>query len=237
MPAAHAATTSTTAFMERLEQSESLGRAAEEMAKPMGSLLGEGPVSDALRGRPLGHALHPVLVQVPIGAVLSAAVLDVVQGRKAQAQSRLLMGAGLGHVGAGGPQRLGGVGARRRTHPTGRHRPRGPQRHRGGGLGAVVPDPAAGLVAGGRGVDRGGCGGVECRRSAGRAHEPGAQVRLARPAVGFRGCHQGQVRRLAPAPLALQRCEPRVRGQSPHHPIVPGDPLNGPLTVGVIQPP
>ena len=92
MPAAHAATTSTTAFMERLEQSESLGRAAEEMAKPMGSLLGEGPVSDALRGRPLGHALHPVLVQVPIGAVLSAAVLDVVQGRKAQAQSRLLMG-------------------------------------------------------------------------------------------------------------------------------------------------
>ncbi|MEZ5202062.1 MAG: hypothetical protein R2742_12490 [Micropruina glycogenica] len=49
-------------------------------------------MSDALRGRPLGHALHPVLVQVPIGAVLSAAVLDVVQGRKAQAQSRLLMG-------------------------------------------------------------------------------------------------------------------------------------------------
>ena len=49
-------------------------------------------MSDALRRRPLGHALHPVLVQVPIGAVLSAAVLDVVQGRSAQSQSRLLMG-------------------------------------------------------------------------------------------------------------------------------------------------
>ena len=67
MPAAHAATTSTTAFMERLEQSESLGRAADEMAKPMGALLGDGPVSDALRGRPLGHALHPVLARVHAG--------------------------------------------------------------------------------------------------------------------------------------------------------------------------
>ena len=92
MRASRAARTSTTAFMERLERSETLGRAADEMAKPVGALLGDGPVSDALRGRPLGHALHPVLVQVPIGAVLSAAVLDVVQGRSAQSQSRLLMG-------------------------------------------------------------------------------------------------------------------------------------------------
>ena len=92
MPASRAARTSTTAFMKRLERSDSLGRAADEMAKPVGALLGDGPVSDALRGRPLGHALHPVLVQVPIGAVLSAAVLDVVQGRSAQSQSRLLMG-------------------------------------------------------------------------------------------------------------------------------------------------
>jgi hypothetical protein len=92
MPASRAARTSTTAFMERLERSETLGRAADEMAKPVGALLGDGPVSDALRGRPLGHALHPVLAQVPIGAVLSAAVLDVVQGRSAQSQSRLLMG-------------------------------------------------------------------------------------------------------------------------------------------------
>ena len=91
MPASRAARTSTTAFMERLERSETLGRAVDEMAKPVGALLGDGPVSDALRGRPLGHALHPVLVQVPIGAVLSAAVLDVVQGRSAQSQSRLLM--------------------------------------------------------------------------------------------------------------------------------------------------
>ena len=67
MRASRAARTSTTAFMERLERSETLGRAADEMAKPVGALLGDGPVSDALRGRPLGHALHPVLARVHAG--------------------------------------------------------------------------------------------------------------------------------------------------------------------------
>ena len=64
MPASRAARTSTTAFLERLERIDSLGQAANEMAKPVGALLGDGPVSDALRGRPLGHALHPVLARV-----------------------------------------------------------------------------------------------------------------------------------------------------------------------------
>ncbi|MFJ3174258.1 DUF2231 domain-containing protein [Streptomyces roseus] len=39
-----------------------------------------GTVRDLLRGRPLGHPVHPVLVQVPIGCWLSASVLDVVPG-------------------------------------------------------------------------------------------------------------------------------------------------------------
>ncbi|MFE4258156.1 DUF2231 domain-containing protein [Streptomyces sp. NPDC056883] len=39
-----------------------------------------GGMRDLLRGRPLGHPLHPVLVQVPIGCWLSASVLDVVPG-------------------------------------------------------------------------------------------------------------------------------------------------------------
>ncbi|MFD9333818.1 DUF2231 domain-containing protein [Streptomyces sp. NPDC060028] len=36
-----------------------------------------GGARDVLRGRPLGHPVHPVLVQVPIGCWLSAAALDV----------------------------------------------------------------------------------------------------------------------------------------------------------------
>lgn len=41
-----------------------------------------GAARAVLRGRPLGHPLHPVLVQVPIGCWLSAAVLDAVPGSR-----------------------------------------------------------------------------------------------------------------------------------------------------------
>lgn len=82
----------TTALLERLEESPLLGQAADRISKPVSAALGSGALSDALRGRSLGHAVHPVLVQLPIGAVFSAAALDLLQGRKAGAQSRLLMG-------------------------------------------------------------------------------------------------------------------------------------------------
>ena len=55
------------------------------------------PVRDALHGVWLGHPLHPVLVQAPVGAWLSAAVLDVARGRAAvaEAQRRRLVAFGL----------------------------------------------------------------------------------------------------------------------------------------------
>ncbi|WP_406152833.1 Rieske 2Fe-2S domain-containing protein [Streptomyces sp. NBC_01023] len=52
-----------------------------------------GPARDVLHGRQLGHPLHPVLVQIPMGAWLSAAVLDLVPGR--QRSARLLVGVGV----------------------------------------------------------------------------------------------------------------------------------------------
>lgn len=52
-----------------------------------------GPYRAVLQGRPLGHPLHPVLVQVPIGAWTSAAVLDLVPG--AGRNARLLVGMGV----------------------------------------------------------------------------------------------------------------------------------------------
>lgn len=42
-----------------------------------------GRVRSVLHGRPLGHPLHPALVQLPVGAWLSAAVLDLVPGSSA----------------------------------------------------------------------------------------------------------------------------------------------------------
>ncbi|WP_443074859.1 Rieske 2Fe-2S domain-containing protein [Streptomyces sp. NBC_01431] len=52
-----------------------------------------GPYRAVLQGRPIGHPLHPVLVQVPIGAWTSAAVLDLVPG--AGRNARLLVGMGV----------------------------------------------------------------------------------------------------------------------------------------------
>jgi hypothetical protein len=44
-------------------------------------LIPEGRTRELLRGEWLGHSLHPVLVQVPIGMYLSAAVLDFLPGK------------------------------------------------------------------------------------------------------------------------------------------------------------
>jgi len=47
-----------------------------------------------LRGRPVGHAVHPPMTDVPIGSWLSASVLDLVGGRAARPAARLLVGLG-----------------------------------------------------------------------------------------------------------------------------------------------
>ncbi|MFI5756851.1 Rieske 2Fe-2S domain-containing protein [Streptomyces sp. NPDC051569] len=52
-----------------------------------------GRYRDVLHGRQIGHPLHPVLVQIPMGAWLSAAVLDAVPG--AGRGARLLVAVGV----------------------------------------------------------------------------------------------------------------------------------------------
>ncbi|MGW7441995.1 Rieske 2Fe-2S domain-containing protein [Kitasatospora sp. NPDC054795] len=64
---------------------EPLKRAVQGL--PLGRLRG------VLHGRPLGHPLHPALVQVPVGAWLSAGVLDLVPGSERAA--RLLVAIGV----------------------------------------------------------------------------------------------------------------------------------------------
>ncbi len=63
-----------------------------------------GRVRDGLHGRWLGHPVHPLLVQVPIGSWMSAAVLDLWPGRSREAG--LLVGVGLV---AAGPAALAGA--------------------------------------------------------------------------------------------------------------------------------
>jgi uncharacterized membrane protein len=54
-----------------------------------------GRVADQLRGRSLGHALHPALTDLPIGFWTSAVVLDVVGGRKRADAAKRLVGLGV----------------------------------------------------------------------------------------------------------------------------------------------
>lgn len=54
--------------------------------------LPPGPVRDALHGVWLGHPLHPVLVQLPIGAFLSTVILDWLPGERRDADTLLAAG-------------------------------------------------------------------------------------------------------------------------------------------------
>ncbi|WP_165986419.1 Rieske (2Fe-2S) protein [Streptomyces sp. YIM 98790] len=51
-----------------------------------------GGARDALHGRWLGHPLHPALVQVPLGAWSSAAVLDLLPGKRRSAGTLVALG-------------------------------------------------------------------------------------------------------------------------------------------------
>jgi nitrite reductase/ring-hydroxylating ferredoxin subunit/uncharacterized membrane protein len=80
---------------ERIGAAASLDTPAEAVAKWVRGAVPKGPVKDALSGTPLGHALHPLLTDLPIGTWTSASLLDVVGGRAARPASRRLIATGL----------------------------------------------------------------------------------------------------------------------------------------------
>ncbi|QKW26068.1 Rieske (2Fe-2S) protein [Streptomyces seoulensis] len=51
-----------------------------------------GPLRDGLHGRWLGHPVHPVMVQLPIGSWMSAAVLDFVPGQRRAVRTLIATG-------------------------------------------------------------------------------------------------------------------------------------------------
>ena len=58
-----------------------LDRPAELLTTKLRDVLGSGPVKDALSGTWLGHPLHPLLTDLPIGFWTSAFTLDVLGGK------------------------------------------------------------------------------------------------------------------------------------------------------------
>ncbi|HYZ70206.1 MAG TPA: Rieske 2Fe-2S domain-containing protein [Thermoleophilaceae bacterium] len=83
------------ALAERVGRLEALDGPAEAYAKKVRGLFDPGPVKDALSGAWLGHALHPLLTDIPIGTWTSATMLDFVGGRRAHGAAERLIGIGL----------------------------------------------------------------------------------------------------------------------------------------------
>lgn len=81
--------------VEGIAKLERLDPAAERAATTVGRVLGSGALKDLLSGTWLGHAVHPILTDVPIGTWTSAAVLDLVGGEDSEKAADLLVGVGL----------------------------------------------------------------------------------------------------------------------------------------------
>jgi nitrite reductase/ring-hydroxylating ferredoxin subunit/uncharacterized membrane protein len=80
---------------ERLEANADLDRVADPARRAVTTVLPSGPLKDVLHGVWLGHPLHPVLTDLPIGFWTSAVVLDLVGGPAARPGADVLVGAGV----------------------------------------------------------------------------------------------------------------------------------------------
>ncbi|MEJ5945460.1 DUF2231 domain-containing protein [Pseudokineococcus basanitobsidens] len=80
---------------QRLEGATWLDTTADVEQRLLAKVLTAPPgLLGLLRGRAVGHAVHPPMTDVPIGAWLSASALDLVGGRGARPAARFLVGLG-----------------------------------------------------------------------------------------------------------------------------------------------
>lgn len=80
---------------QRLESLDRIDVVAKPLGRAVRRLLRPGPVRDALSGRALGHALHPLLTDVPIGTWTSATILDLMDERRFGPASERLIAIGI----------------------------------------------------------------------------------------------------------------------------------------------
>ena len=74
---------------------EALDEPARKVGKTVRDAVPAGPVKDALSGTWLGHALHPVLTDLPIGAWTSAVLLDWLGGEASRDAADRLVALGI----------------------------------------------------------------------------------------------------------------------------------------------
>ena len=88
-------TPATVSWTERLEHSTALDPVVRAVRPLADALVADRTRSDLLRGTWLGHALHPLMTDLPIGFWTSSIVLDLVGGPEARPAARRLIGLGL----------------------------------------------------------------------------------------------------------------------------------------------
>ena len=79
----------------QIERSQALDAFAQSVASLVSKVLQPGKLKDLLSGTWMGHPVHPMLTDVPIGAWTSALMLDLVGGRAAAEGADTLIGIGI----------------------------------------------------------------------------------------------------------------------------------------------
>lgn len=79
----------------RVEEMSAADGFAKQIQRRVRDAIGSGGLRDALTGRWLGHAVHPVLTDLPIGFWTSAFTLDLIGGRRSRAAAQRLVGLGV----------------------------------------------------------------------------------------------------------------------------------------------
>ncbi|GAB1640195.1 Rieske 2Fe-2S domain-containing protein [Krasilnikovia sp. MM14-A1259] len=83
-------------MLTRLQEARSLDPVSDRLQAAVTGTVKPQRLRDVLQGIWLGHPLHPALVQVPVSAFLSAAVLDLIPGRGRARAATTLIAVGIG---------------------------------------------------------------------------------------------------------------------------------------------
>jgi len=82
-------------LVKRIERLDALDQVAKPLQQLVSRCVSPRVVRNALSGTNIGHPLHPMLTDLPIGMWSAAAALDAMGGRRAQPAADLLVGAGI----------------------------------------------------------------------------------------------------------------------------------------------
>jgi uncharacterized membrane protein len=203
------ATNPAVAVVQRLEQSPSLERLRSFYA-PLVAPLDRWSGSELLRSGLVGHALHPLLTDLPLGFWTAATALDLRARPEDRGASRWLVGAGLVAV---GPTALTGWAEWART---------GPEAQRVGALHGALNAAAAGLYA------------TSFVARSRRKHTLGVATALAGAALtgasGYLGGHLSLARKVGSRDEAFARdaVGPPDAQSGTDRPVPPIEPVSGP---------